>query len=152
LDKTWTDNPTDVAENSIVIQAPRRRVFSVLADANRYADWVFGTSRIRASDGWPRAGGRLYHSVGAGRATIDDATSVLECQEPRRLLLLASLGPLGTFRVELLLDEVDAETTRVTMLEEPAAGISKLAGPVGDLAGRVRNALSLRKLKELAEA
>jgi hypothetical protein len=31
------------------------------------------------------------------------------------------------------------------------AGISKLAGPVGDVAGRVRNKLSLARLKALAE-
>jgi uncharacterized protein YndB with AHSA1/START domain len=139
-------------ENEIEIAAPRAHVFDILADAERYAGWVVGTDRIRdASTTWPAPGSRLHHSVGAGPLSIDDSTEVLECEAPERLVLLAHLGPLGSFRVELVLRDL-GETTHVEMREGPVQGISRLAGPAGDAAGAVRNALSLRRLKKLAEA
>ncbi len=141
-----------MAENEIVIGASRERVFAVLADPAQYAEWVVGASRVRdADDAWPAPGSRFHHSTGVGPATIDDMTEVVECAAPGRLALLAHLGPLGTFRVELELEETGVELTHVRMREEPVEGISKAAGPVGDVAGRVRNKLSLARLKTLAE-
>ena len=141
-----------MAENELVVDAPRERVYAVLADPHTYAEWVVGASEVRdADESWPAPGSRLHHSTGAGPLTIDDSTEVVAADPPARLELLAHLGPLGTFGVELLLHDVGEGRTRVTMLERPVEGISKLAGPVGDLAGRVRNRLSLARLKELAE-
>ena len=141
-----------MAENEIDISAPRERVFAILADPDSYAEWVVGTSRIRDADStWPAPGSRLHHSVGAKPVTLDDSTEVLECEEPERLVLLAHIGPLGSFRVELAL-RADGAATHVTMQEEPVSGVSKLGGPAtGALIG-LRNALSLDRLKELAEA
>jgi uncharacterized protein YndB with AHSA1/START domain len=142
-----------MTENEILIAAPREKVFAVLADAKRYADWVVGTSAVRDADSeWPRPGARLYHSVGAGPVTVDDSTEVVECVEPERLVLLAHLGPLGDFTVDLCLDDLQGDATKVTMVEGPVEGISRLAGPAGDAFGKGRNALSLRRLKELAES
>jgi uncharacterized protein YndB with AHSA1/START domain len=142
-----------MSENEIQIAAAPERVFAVLADPGSYAQWVVGTDRIRDSTGaWPEPGSRIHHSVGAGAATIDDSTEVLESEPPKRLLLLAHLGPLGSFRIELLLHDGGDGTTRVTMLEKPVEGISRFAGPVGDAVGSVRNKWSLGRLKELAEA
>lgn len=141
-----------MAENAIVIDAPPERVFDVLADPETYAEWVVGTRTVRGADeGWPAPGARLYHSIGAGPVTIDDSTEVVEAQAPSRLVLRAHLGPLGTFHVDLALRDDGRGGTRVTMVEHPIEGVSKLAGPVGDAAGSVRNMLSLRRLKELAE-
>jgi len=39
----------------------------------------------------------------------------------------------------------------VTMREEPEEGIVQAIGPVGDAVGALRNKLSLRSLKRLAE-
>jgi hypothetical protein len=140
-----------MAENEIDIVAPRERVFGILADPLQYATWLVGTARVRQADAtWPAPGSRMHHSVGAGPVTIDDSTEVIECEAPERLLLLAHLGPLGSFRVEFLLRAVGADT-HVTMHEIPVEGVSKLAGPVGEAAGHVRNAFSLRRLKELVE-
>lgn len=142
-----------MTENEILIGVPRERVFAVLADPTSYGEWVVGTRHIRGGDGgWPAVGARIHHSVGAGPVSIDDSTEVLECAAPERLVLLAHLGPLGDFKVVLRLDDVKGDATKVTMLEGPVDGISTLAGPVGDAAGYARNALSLRKLKELAES
>jgi uncharacterized protein YndB with AHSA1/START domain len=156
-DVVWTEtgwgDRFDVAKNEIVILASPERVFAVLADADGYADWVVGASDVRSADGhWPAPGARLHHSTGAGPLTIDDSTEVVACEPPTRLELLAHLGPLGSFRVELHLEPVGNGGTRVVMREAPVAGISRAAGPVGDFAGRVRNKLSLGRLKRLAEA
>jgi uncharacterized protein YndB with AHSA1/START domain len=141
-----------VAENTIVVHASPEAVFAILADADRYAEWVVGASAVRAADAtWPAPGARLHHSTGVGRLSLDDSTEVVVCDAPRRLELLAHLGPLGSFKVELRLEPVDGPATRVVMREAPVAGASRLAGPVGDAAGRVRNRFSLRRLKELAE-
>ena len=141
-----------MAENEIVIAAPRARVFAILADPDSYAEWVVGASRIRDADStWPAPGSRLHHSVGAAPVTLDDSTEVLECEEPERLVLLAHIGPLGSFRVELVL-RAEGTATHVTMHEDPVSGVPKLGGPAtGALIG-LRNALSLDRLKELAEA
>jgi uncharacterized protein YndB with AHSA1/START domain len=141
-----------MAENEIVVDAPRERVFAVLADPTRYAEWVVGAQRVRDADTtWPQPGARLHHATGAGPLTIDDSTEVVAAEPPAHLALVAHLGPLGSFSVDLRLEEVGPARTRVLMVEEPVEGISKAAGPVGDAAGRVRNKLSLGRLKSLAE-
>jgi uncharacterized protein YndB with AHSA1/START domain len=152
LDKTRTETPTAVAENEILIAAPRDRVFAILADPQRYAEWVVGASRIRdADESWPAPGSRLHHSVGAEPVTLNDSTEVVECRAPERLVLLARLGALGSFRIELVLHDEGA-ATQVTMREVAVEGFSKLAEPVTGAAVAVRNKVSLGRLKELAES
>jgi uncharacterized protein YndB with AHSA1/START domain len=141
-----------VAENEIVVDAGRERVWQVLAEPATYAEWVVGASEVRDADAeWPQVGTRLHHSQGAGPLTIDDSTEVVESVPPERLVLLAHLGPVGSFRVELRLEDVDGAHTRIVMVEHPVEGVAKAAGPVGDAAGRIRNKLSLSRLKDLAE-
>ena len=141
-----------MAHNEIEVAASRREVFAVLADAESYAEWVVGAASVTDADThWPEPGARLRHRTGVGPAAIEDDTEVVASSPPERLVLIAHLGPLGDFRVDLRLEELGPALTRVVMEEEPVAGLSRLAGPVGDAAGRVRNTLSLRRLKELAE-
>jgi uncharacterized protein YndB with AHSA1/START domain len=141
-----------MAENEIDISATREQVFAILANPDRYAEWVLGTARVRGADStWPEPGSHLHHSVGAGPVTVDDSTEVLECEEPERLVLLAHIGPVGSFRVELVL-RAEGAATHVTMHEHPVSGVSKLGGPATGAAIGVRNSLSLERLKELAEA
>lgn len=141
-----------MTENEIVVEASREEVFAVLADPKRYADWVVGTAEIRDADpAWPQPGAKLYHSIGAGPLRFDDHTEVISCAAPERLVLLAHLGPLGDFKVDLRLEEVQG-ATKVVMLEGPVQGISRFAGPAGDAFGSMRNALSLRRLKDIAES
>jgi uncharacterized protein YndB with AHSA1/START domain len=141
-----------MAENEVDISATREQVFAILASPERYAEWVLGTARVRDADStWPKPGSQLHHSVGAGPVTVDDSTEVLECEEPERLVLLAHIGPLGSFRVELEL-RAEGAATHVTMREHPVSGVSKLGGPATGAAIALRNSLSLERLKELAEA
>jgi uncharacterized protein YndB with AHSA1/START domain len=141
-----------MAENEIVVAVPPEQVFAVLADGPRYHEWVMGAADVRDADAsWPAPGSRIHHSTGVGPLTIDDSTEVVACDPPRHLELLAHLGPLGSFRVVFTLEGIAGGQTRVQMDEAPVAGVSKLAGPVGDAVGRVRNKLSLSRLKEIAE-
>ena len=141
-----------MADNEIVISAGRERVWAILADPRSYAEWVVGAKSVRGADtSWPEPGAELHHSTGIGPATIDDSTRVIECDAPSHLKLVASLGPLGSFEVDLRLEPAGDGMTHVHMHEEPVEGVSTLAGWPGDVAGRVRNKLSLARLKELAE-
>jgi uncharacterized protein YndB with AHSA1/START domain len=142
-----------MARNEVVIGVRPERVFEVLSDASLYADWVVGAQTVRGADAeWPAHGSELEHSSGVGPVAIEDTTEVLESDPPRRLLLMANLGAVGSVRVELRLERV-GDGTRVVMEEEPAEGAgAALHNPVADLALRGRNALSLRRLKELAES
>jgi uncharacterized protein YndB with AHSA1/START domain len=142
-----------MARNEVVVDALPARVFEVLSDASLYADWVVGAQTVRGADEeWPARSSALAHRTGVGPVTVDDTTEVLESDPPRRLVLLAHLGPAGSVRVELQLEQV-GDGTRVVMEEAPAEGIgAALHNPLGDVALRGRNAVSLRRLKELAEA
>jgi uncharacterized protein YndB with AHSA1/START domain len=139
-----------VAVNEIAIDAPPERVFAVLADAETYAEWVYGAQDVLDSDPeWPAVGAGLEHESGLPGVTLVDETIVLESEPPRRLVLRAKVGVLGEFRVELVLTP-EGSGTRVTMTEEPVAGAARLGGPVTTAGLLVRNLLSLRKLRELS--
>src|SRR5688500_739715 len=94
--------PTPMAVNDIHIDAPPERVFAVLADWRSYGDWVVGSRKIRGADpGFPAAGTRFHHQVGVGPLHLNDHTSVLEVEKPRKLILKAKARPLGTAVVDM---------------------------------------------------
>jgi carbon monoxide dehydrogenase subunit G len=139
-----------MAENEIEIQAPPDRVWAVLADPERYGDWVVGAQNVRDADAnWPAVGSKLHHSTGVGPLRVDDETSVEASERPKRLVLLAKVGVVGAFRVALDLRATPAGTT-VRMNEEPVAGLADHV-PGTDSAIRTRNEFSLARLKALSE-
>ena len=70
-----------MAVEQIEVEATPAEVWGVLSDPQAYGEWVVGTQRIRgADDGFPDPGARLYHSVGAGRLSLSDTTSVVEAE------------------------------------------------------------------------
>jgi uncharacterized protein YndB with AHSA1/START domain len=140
-----------MAVNEIDVAAPPQAVWDVLADPHAYAEWVLGTKRIRDADaGFPAAGTRLYHTVGAGPLTLSDSTAVVESEPPARLVLDARLGPLGSARVVITLHERDPGT-HVVLREQAGRGASRVLWPAGDLVLRGRNRWSLERLKEIVE-
>ena len=141
-----------MAVTETFIDAPPERVFSVLADYRAYAEWVVGSRRMRGADpGFPAAGTRFYHQVGAGPLHLNDHTKVEEVEPPRRLVLRARARPLGTAIVDLRLEPVESGT-KVVMREDPGDPLSALVFmPLTHLLVRGRNVESLRRLKELAE-
>jgi len=138
--------------NEIEIAAPPEAVFDVLADPALYGYWVVGAKKIRgADDGFPAPGTRLHHTVGVGPLTLSDHSTVVESERPRRLVLDAHLGAIGSALVTLDLLDADGGT-RVVMTERASRGIPARVGhKAGNLLLRGRNALSLERLKELAE-
>lgn len=137
----------------IWIGAPPERVFEVLSEPERYADWVVGTRSIDRSDrNWPAEGAGFDHTMGIGPLSLADRTLVESVTEPRRLVLQARLYPLGSGRVTLDL-QPDGGGTWVTLDEEPADLRARLlALPPAGVLVRVRNGESLARLKELVEA
>jgi uncharacterized protein YndB with AHSA1/START domain len=140
-----------VATNEITIDAPPAAVWGVLAEPDRYDEWVIGTKEVRdADDSWPAVGARLLHRTGVGPLTVEDETTVEESVPPTRLVLLAKVGAIGSFRVTI---DVRGEGTRtiVQLAEQPVRGIAAHV-PGTDRAIEARNTVSLERLKQLAEA
>jgi uncharacterized protein YndB with AHSA1/START domain len=104
------------------VAASPEQVFAVLADGWLYASWVVGAARIRDVDaGWPAAGTRIHHSIGAWPAFLHDVSLVVEADPPRMLLLEVRVRPAGRGRVRFTMREHDGGT-EVTMAEEPTTG------------------------------
>ncbi len=141
-----------MAMNEAYVEAPPERVFAVLADGERYGEWVVGTRAVRQVDGgFPGLGHGLTYEVGAGPLRVVDRTVVIAAEPPRRLGLAIRVGALGRMQVDLELTP-DGAGTRVTMRERPVGLRARLlVNPVVDAAIRVRNVEALRRLRRLAE-
>ncbi|GAA5164680.1 SRPBCC family protein [Ornithinimicrobium tianjinense] len=139
--------------NTRLISAPPEAVFAVLSNGWLYPVWVVGASRMRAvDDKWPAVGARIHHSVGVWPALIDDSTSVLEWDPPRRAVLQARLWPVGEATVSLDVERSGEQACTVTMTETPSSGpLAWLPGPAAEVPIKVRNVEALRRLAYLAE-
>jgi hypothetical protein len=127
-------------------------VFAVLADGWTYSDWVVGTVHIRdVEPAWPAPGSKLYHKAGPWPLSLQDSSTVVSMTPDRELTLKAGLWPLGQARVQIMLEPVGADSTRVTMAEEFEAGpLLALRNKINDLILHRRNVESLRRLADIA--
>lgn len=139
--------------NSRLISAPPEAVFAVLSNGWLYPVWVVGASRMRAVDAtWPAVGARIHHSVGVWPALIDDSTSLLEWDPPRRAVLQARLWPVGEATVTLDVERSGERACTVTMTETPSSGpLAWLPAPAAEVPIKIRNVETLRRLAYLAE-
>ena len=142
-----------MAENSTTIDATPEQVFEVLLDAWTYKDWVVGADDIRAvDDAWPAPGSCFHHTVGVGPAKTDDRTKIVAVDPPHRLVLEARAGPAGVAHVEFVVGP-DRDGTRVTIEEHPIDGpAERLPEAVSDVGLKLRNAETLRRLRNLVES
>ena len=127
-------------------------VFRVLADGWVYPSWVVGASRIREVDeAWPAEGSRIHHSFGVWPLLIDDTTSVLEWDPPRRVLLKARGWPIG--EAEVAIDVNSSGSGCVVRISEDAvAGPGRLVPSFIRRVGiHFRNLETLHRLAYLAE-
>ncbi len=131
---------------------PRARVWAALADPYGYGEWVVGSREIRDIEGdWPQPGSTFHHTQGFGPvALVKDTTTVLECDEGRRLKLEVRIRPWLIGHVELTLVD-DGAGTRVRMVEQTRGGVMKPLKPLLDRAYKPRNVESLRRLEALSE-
>lgn len=141
-----------MAVNEVVIEASPAEVFSVLADPERYVEWVVGTAETERVDAeWPDEGSKLRYEAGVGPLSLADVTEVVESEPPRRLLLHARMRPFGTTEIELRLERA-GEGTRVVMREEPLEGLVEATHTrMTDAVLSQRNEVTLDRLKRLVE-
>ena len=127
-------------------------VFRVLADGWLFPTWVVGASRMRDVDAaWPKVGSKLQHSFGVWPALLNDDTTVLEWDPPRRMVIQPQGWPIGEARVTL--DVKPRGAGCVVRIEEKAVkGPGALVPPaLLDVPLYLRNIETLRRLAYIAE-
>jgi uncharacterized protein YndB with AHSA1/START domain len=107
--------------NALVERRPEQ-VWEVLADGYAYAEWVIGTSEIRAvDDGWPARGTAIHYTVGWGPLSLRGRTTVRQVETGHRLGLEADAGLLGSARIVIELSEW-GDGTVIVLDEHPLRG------------------------------
>lgn len=141
-----------MSRNVRIMRCAPEDVFAVLNDGWLFPSWVVGASRMRdVSSDWPRQDAHLHHSFGAWPVLIDDTTTVLEFDPPRRLVLRARGWPIGEAHVVLDV-KPRGEGCVVRMQEYATAGPGALIPPpLLDVGLHWRNRETLRRLAYLAE-
>ena len=141
-----------MSTNIRVMRCSPEDVFRVLDDGWLFVGWVVGASRMRDVDAaWPTEGAQLQHSFGVWPFVINDATTVLEYQSPRHMVVQPKGWPLGEARVS-----IDVRPHRkgciVRIQEESVTGPAKLIPRrIMDLGLHIRNIETLRRLSYIAE-
>ncbi|MER5334719.1 SRPBCC family protein [Micromonospora sp. NPDC002717] len=136
-----------------MIEARPEQVWAVLADGWTYSDWVVGTVHVRdVDDAWPRVGTQLHHKAGPWPLSLQDSSTVLACEPPRRLVIRAGLWPAGEANVVFTLEPVGDGTTRVRIGEDFAAGpLRWVRNKLNDLVLHQRNRETLTRLTDIAK-
>jgi hypothetical protein len=141
-----------MSSNTQVMDCTVDDVWEVLSDGWLYPLFVVGASRMRTVDpGWPAAGTRLHHSVGAWPLLLDDTTEVLECDPQRMLRLSARAWPAGRAEVVFRTRAV-GDGAEVVIEEDAASGPGRLVpAPARQPMLHWRNQETLRRLTHLVE-
>lgn len=146
--------PPEAASAALDVDAPPAAVYAVLADADRYADWVVSAKEVRRHDaGWPAPGTTFHHTQGVGPLQLRDTTTVISTRPERELVLEVRVRPLMTATTRVELEPIEeGRRTRVTLSERPTSGIVRtLHNPLLHQALRARNLESLRRLRSIVE-
>ena len=135
-----------------LIKASPRRVWSVLADGYRYADWVVGTAESHPALGqWPQVGAEIVYEVRFGPVRLTNQTVVRRCEEGVALELEARAGVLGTARIAIELRPW-GEHCLVTVDEHPLQGAGGALHNAGvEALIQVRHRTMLARLAEVCE-
>ena len=123
----------------------------MLCDGWAYAEWVVGTQHIRDVDrDWPAEGSQIHYTVGFGRWTVEDVTTVRLVEAGRRLELEANAGWVGSARVSISLLPWGTGQTLVIIDEHPLTGPpARLHTAVADVLLGFRNKRMMRNLAKL---
>ncbi|WP_306324463.1 SRPBCC family protein [Streptomyces venezuelae] len=135
-----------------LIHAAPNRVWDVLSDASRYADWVVGTSDSHAARGrWPELDSALEYTVRIGPWSVSGTTVVRRVDAPRELELEVDSGPVGTARVAIDVRPWGAESL-VIVDEHPLRGVGgALHNAALDALIQLRHRDMLRRLADVVE-
>lgn len=136
---------------NVLIDRDPEQVWDVLSDGWAYAEWVVGTQDIRDVDrDWPAEGSQIHYTVGGGRWTIEDVTTVRLVDPQRRLELEANAGKAGSARVSISLLPWGKDHTLVIIDEHPLTGPpARLHTAVADVLLGFRNKRMMRNLAKL---
>jgi uncharacterized protein YndB with AHSA1/START domain len=147
--------PTDVAE-SLVIDAPIDRVWALLADTGRYAEWVETCLEVTYHHGEAALGG-LYKEVGHGLGPIPAHTTwrVAEIDPPRYRRDTGTGMPLVTGLESIFELAAEGDATRFTWRNRYRPALGPLGRRIdalqqGELRGMMRR--SMTRLAELVAA
>lgn len=142
-----------MSRNTRVFHCPPESVFAVLASGWLFPGWVVGASRMRTVDAdFPHVGAQLHHSFGLWPLVIDDRTTVLEWNPPRRMIIQAAGWPMGEARVRLEV-EPHPRGAKVRIHEAAVKGPGTLIPkPLLHAGLWLRNIETLRRLAHMAEA
>jgi len=140
-----------MAKNVRIMHCTPEDVFDVLGDGWLFTTWVVGASRMRGAEpGWPAVGKRLHHSFGVWPFVIDDVTTSLVWDAPRRMVMQPKGWPLGEARVELTV-EPHPRGCKVTIVEDAVAGpTTYVPGFLLQPLVWIRNRETLRRLRWVA--
>ena len=138
--------------NVRAMQCTPEDVFAVLEDGWLFPTWVVGASRMRDVDArWPQAGSKLHHSFGVWPVLINDETTVLEWDPPRRMSMQPKGWPVGEARVVIeVKPRGDGCVVRISEAAVRGPG-ARVPRPFTDAALRIRNIETLRRLAYIAE-
>jgi hypothetical protein len=141
-----------MSTNTRVMECRPEDVFGVLNDGWLFPVWVVGASRMRdVDDAWPAVGSRLQHSFGVWPALINDKTTVLEYDAPRRLVVQPAGWPIGEARVVIEV-QPHRRGCLVRITEKAVKGPGALVpAPLLDVPLFLRNNETLRRLAYIAE-
>ncbi|RUR03293.1 SRPBCC family protein [Labedella endophytica] len=141
-----------MSTNTRVMACRPEDVFGVLNDGWLFPVWVVGASRMRdVDDAWPYEGSHLQHSFGVWPLLINDKTTVLEYDAPRRLVIQPSGWPIGEARVTLEV-QPHRKGCLVRITEKAVKGPGALIpAPLLDIPLYMRNHETLRRLAYIAE-
>jgi uncharacterized protein YndB with AHSA1/START domain len=135
------------------VDAGPERVWAILGDGHTYPDWVVGAADSRKVDAdYPKPGSTLHHTQGLPKVGLKDTSTVLEAEPPRHMLLEVRARPLLVSKVRFELEPDHGGGTNVKMWEWGVSGpVPKLLGPVFERMLKLRNAETLRRLRNQAQ-
>ncbi|MEH0406280.1 MULTISPECIES: SRPBCC family protein [Streptomyces] len=127
-------------------------VWRVLSDAERYGDWVVGTSRAEPDEGrWPDVGAALRYEIRLGPLTLHNRTVVRRSEPASVLELEADSGRLGTARIAMELRPWGGNTLLI-LDEHPLRGAGgALHNGLLEVAQQVRHRAMLGRLAQVCE-
>ena len=140
------------ARNQTWFDATPEQIWRYVGDARTYPDWVVGSAEARKVDAdYPQPGATLHHTQGIPKIGLKDTSTVISSHAPHDLELEVRVRPFSVNGVRFILEPHDGRT-HVTMLEWPKHGLAaRLLGPLMVVALQLRNAETLRRLKNLSE-
>ncbi|MEU5122653.1 SRPBCC family protein [Streptomyces asoensis] len=137
-----------------LIKASPRTVWSVLADGDRYAEWVVGPSSSQQREGdWPEVDSTIAYEIRIGPLSLTNNTVVRRCQEPDLLELEARAGVLGTARIAFELRPWGRRDCLVILDEHPLQGVGGMLHNAGvEVITQIRHRALLARLAKVCES